>query len=62
MDRLNPRFNRRTIKHLPQLMAWGCSSWKGRGALEWLENGEMMIWMKYRQILDKKLELFIGST
>jgi hypothetical protein len=26
LDRLNPRFTKKSVKHLPQLMAWGCFS------------------------------------
>jgi hypothetical protein len=40
MDRLNLRFTRKTAKHPPKLMAWGCFSLKGRDALEWLEKGK----------------------
>jgi hypothetical protein len=45
---LDPRFTLKTVKHPPKLMAWVCFSWKGRGALEWLEKGEMMNGMRYR--------------
>jgi hypothetical protein len=30
LDRLNPMFTKKSVKHLPQLMAWGCFSRKGR--------------------------------
>jgi hypothetical protein len=46
--RLDPRFTRKTIKHPPKLVAWGCFSWKVRGALEWLEKGEIMNGLRYR--------------
>jgi hypothetical protein len=64
-DRLDPRFTRKIVKHPPKLMAWGSFSWKERGALEWLEKGEIMNGMRYCRILDEKLELFIrqhGTT
>jgi hypothetical protein len=46
-------------------MPWGCFSWKGRGALEWLKKGEMMNGQRYCRILDEKLEFFMtqhGTT
>jgi hypothetical protein len=46
-------------------MAWGCFSWRGRDALEWLDKGEMMNGVRYRRILDEKLERFMighGTT
>jgi hypothetical protein len=39
-------------------MAWGCFSWMGLGALEFLEEGKMMNVSCYRKIMDEKLELF----
>jgi hypothetical protein len=63
--RRDPRLTKKTVKHQPKPMAWGCSSWKGRGALEWLKKGEMMNGVSYRQILDERLELFmrqLGTT
>ena len=46
-------------------MVWGCFSWRGRGALEFLKKGEMMNGARYWQILEEKLELFMhqhGTT
>ncbi len=64
-DRFDPRFPRKTVKHPPKIMAWGCFSWRGRGALEWLDKGEMMNGVRYCRILDEKLEHFMighGTT
>ncbi len=64
-DRLDPRFTKKTVKHPAKVMVWACFSWKGRGALEFLKQGEMMNGARYRKILDEKLELFMhqhGAT
>jgi hypothetical protein len=64
-DRFSPRFTRKTVKHPAKVMAWACFSWKGRGAIEFLDKGEMMNGQHYREILDQKLELFMqqhGTT
>ncbi len=57
--RLDTRFTQKTVKHPPKVMAWGCFSWRGRGGLEFLEKGEMMNGVRYRQILESKLEIFM---
>jgi hypothetical protein len=47
------------------MMAWAAFSWKGQGPIELLKKGEMMNGMRYREILDEKLELFMrvhGAT
>jgi hypothetical protein len=65
LDRLDPRFTQKAVKHPLKVMAWDCFNWKGRGSLEWLEKGEMMNRMRYRRILDEKQELFMrhhGTT
>jgi hypothetical protein len=41
-DPFLPKFTKKTVKHPKKVMAWGCFSWMGRGALEFLEKGEMM--------------------
>jgi hypothetical protein len=41
-DRFEEKFTKKTVKHPPKVMAWGCFSWRGRGGLEFLEKGEMM--------------------
>ena len=58
-SRFNPLFTKKTVKHPPKVMAWGCFSWKGRGALVFLDQGEMMNGERYRQILDDKLQEFM---
>ncbi len=40
LGRLDPRVTWKTVKQPPNLMAWSCFSWKGRGALDWLEKGK----------------------
>jgi transposase len=60
-DRFSPKFTRKTVKHPPKIMAWGCFSWKGRGSIEFLEKGEMMNGARYLRILDEKLEFFMGQ-
>jgi hypothetical protein len=45
------------VKHPAKVMAWAALSWKGRGPIEFLKKGEMMNGMRYREILDEKLEL-----
>jgi hypothetical protein len=64
-DRFATQFTKKTVKHPPKVMAWGCFSWRGRGGLEFLEKGEMMNGTRYRQLLDEKLEFFMhqhGTT
>ncbi len=58
-DRFEERFTKKMVKHPPKVMAWACFSWKGRGALEFLDQGEMMNGQRYRRLLDEKLELFM---
>jgi hypothetical protein len=41
-DRFYPKFTRKTAKHPPKVMVWGCFSWRGRGGLEFLKTGEMI--------------------
>ncbi len=55
----SPKFTRKMVKHPQKVMAWGSFSWMGRGALEFLEKGEMMNGASYRKILDDMLELFM---
>jgi hypothetical protein len=59
-DRFDPRFTQKTVKHPMKVMVWGCFSWKGRGGLEFLNQGEMMNGQRYLRLLDEKLELFMG--
>ncbi len=58
-DRFEERFTKKMVKHPPKVMAWACFGWKGRGALEFLEQGEMINGQRYRRLLDEKLELFM---
>ena len=58
-DRFDPLFTRKTVKHPAKVMVWASFSWKGRGALEFLSKGEMMNGIRYRQILEDKLEVFM---
>jgi hypothetical protein len=55
----SPKFPKKTVKHPLKVIAWGCFSWMGRRALEFLEKGEMMNGAPYRKILDGELELFM---
>jgi hypothetical protein len=57
-DRFEEKFTKKTVKHPPKVMAWGCFSWRGFGSLEFLEKGEMMNGERYGRLLDK-LELFM---
>jgi hypothetical protein len=41
-DRFSEWFTKKTVKHPPKIMAWGCFSWKGQGGLEFLGKGGMM--------------------
>ncbi len=64
-DRFDPRYTRKSVKHPAKVMVWGCFSWMGRGAIEFLKPREMMNGQRYRQILEEKLELFMtqhGAT
>ena len=64
-DHFDPQFTRKTVKFPPKIMAWGTFSWRGRGGLEFLKNGEMMNGTRYLTILKDKLELFMrlhGTT
>jgi hypothetical protein len=60
-DRFDPKFTRKRVKHPPKIMAWACFSWRGRGGLEFLKPGEMMNGVRYRQVLEDKLELFMAQ-
>ena len=60
-DRFAPQFTKKTVKHPPKIMAWGSFSWRGRGGLEFLKQGEMMNGIRYRKILEDKLEFFMGQ-
>jgi transposase len=42
-------------------MVQGCFSWRGREGLEFLKKGEMMNGIRHRQLLDDKLEFFMGQ-
>lgn len=37
----------------------GMFRWKGRGGLEFLSKGEMMKGLRYRQLFDEKLDIFM---
>jgi transposase len=58
-DRFAPEFTFKTVKHPPKIMVWGCFSWRGRGGIEFLKTGEMMNGLRYRQLLEEKLEFFM---
>jgi hypothetical protein len=45
-----------------KVMVWGYFSWKSRGRLEFLNQGEMMNDQRYMRLLDEKLDLFMGLT
>jgi hypothetical protein len=61
MDQFDPKFTRKRVKHPPKVMVWGCFSWRGRGGLEFLKPGEMMIGTRYRQVLEDKLVFFMNQ-
>jgi hypothetical protein len=42
-------------------MIWGCFSWRGRGGLKFLKPGEMMNGIRYRQVLQDKLDFFVNQ-
>jgi hypothetical protein len=52
---LDPRYTCKTVKHPPGLMIWGTCSWRGPGALTFLERGTMMNADKYIEVLSEKL-------
>ena len=54
-----PEFTFKTIKHPPKIMVSSCFSWRGQGGIEMLKTGEMMNGVRYRQLLEEKLELFM---
>ena len=58
-NRFDVRFTRKTVKHPAKVMAWACFSWEGRGALDFLDKGEMMNGLRYWRILEEKLEIFM---
>jgi hypothetical protein len=57
----DPKYTRKLVKHLPKIMAWACFSWRGRGGLGFLKPGETMNGVRYRQVLEDKLELFMAQ-
>jgi hypothetical protein len=59
-DRYDPKFTKMSVKHPKKVMVWGCFSWKGRGGIEFLRQGEMMNSQRYLKLLNDKLELFMG--
>ncbi len=59
MDRFDPKFTQKTVKHPAKVMVWSCFSWQSRGGLEFLKKGEMMNSQKYLRVLEDKLELFM---
>ena len=59
-DRFDKKFTRKTVKHPKKVMVWACFSFRGRGGIEFLKEGEMMNGERYRDILENKLELFMG--
>lgn len=58
---LNPRYTQKTIKHSPGVMAWGCFSYRGRGALTFLNKSQKMNSETYVAILEDKLRNFMTS-
>ena len=58
-DRFASQFTQKTVKHPQKVMVWGCFSWKSRGGLEFLRQGEMMNSQRYLRVLEDKLELFM---
>ena len=64
-DRFDEKFTRKTVKHPKKVMVWACFSFRGCGEIEFLKegemmNGEMMNGERYWEILENKLELFMG--
>lgn len=60
-DRFDSSFTKKTVKHPQKVMAWACFSWKGRGGIEFLDQGEMMNGIRYLRVLEDKLEYFMQS-
>ena len=52
---VDPKYTRKTVKHSPGVMVWGCFSHHGRGALSFLEKGQKMNSEVYIKILDDKI-------
>jgi hypothetical protein len=61
-DRFSTKFTRKTVMHPPKGMAWDCFSWNGQGGLEFLKKGMMMNRIRFKQLLDEKLEFFYAPA
>ncbi len=57
-NRFQEKFTKKIVKHPPNVMM-GIFRWKGRGGLEFLSKGEMMNGLRYRQLFDRKLDIFM---
>ena len=57
--RYDQRYTSATVKHPPSVMAWGCFSHHGRGALTFLDKGVKMNTAIYLAILEQKLDRFM---
>jgi hypothetical protein len=52
LDQFGPKFTKMSMKHPKKVMVWGCFSWKGRGGIEFLRQGEMMNSQHYLKLLN----------
>lgn len=57
----SPAFTRKTVKHSPSIMVWGCFSFRGRGTLHFLERGQKMNTQLYTAILSEKLPRMLAQ-
>jgi hypothetical protein len=62
LNRFDPRFTQKTVKHPMKVMVWGCFCWKSRVRLQFLNQGEMMNCQRHMRLLDEKLDLFMRLT
>ncbi len=60
LDRFDPKFTQKMVKHPAKVMVWGGFSWQGRGGLDFLKKGEKMNTQRYLRVLEDKLEMFMG--
>ena len=60
--RFDPKFTRKTVKHPPGVMVWGCfSGLKGRGGLFFLPKGQTMNTDRYIECLNDHLLPFMRT-
>lgn len=61
-SRYDPRFIRRSVKHPPKLMIWGCFGNGKLGKLYFVDKNQKMNAEMYRSVLDKHLKTSMRMT